>query len=206
MATKIYIPTAIVLFLLAGSAWSAVDSMGCTTAEECATGWQVTTPSYLMGAWVTPDVANLQVDSGWVGIGDDYDDYDSALIVIYDNSSKTPNNLLAVSDTAIVSVDANCEMLPVEFAQESIPQNDSIWIGIFMFGLADRADIGLSGSSGADIYYSLDHSTIDDPWDTDSDTYDGNFYKPSVRIFLSESGAEPEAGQTGRRRKIIIGQ
>lgn len=186
------------IMLLLAVPVGAFDSTGCTTAEQCIGGWGMTTPAQHVGAWVTPDVSGLQVDSGLVGFGDDYDDFDSALIFIYDNSSKTPVNLLAVSDTAIVSTHHDCAIHSVMFNQDAIPQNDSIWIGIYLFGLTDRGDIGLSGSVGADVYYNLNNASIDDPWDTGADTYDGNWYKPTVRIYLSTAVAA--AGQV-----IIIG-
>lgn len=180
----------------------AVDSVGTSTADECSGGWVTSTPTFHVGAWITPNISNLQVDSGWIGIGDDYDDYDSALMIIYDNSSKTPNNLLAVSDTVIVSVAPTCEMLKVYFAQQSIVSNDSIWIGVYLFGLADRGKVGVSGNSGQQVYYSIDNNSIDDPWDTENDIYDANWYKPSVRIYLSVAG---EQKLPPRRRRMFLG-
>lgn len=192
---------AVILFCAVG-AWGAVDSTGCTTAEECSQTWVWATAGFLLGAWTTPNTANLQVDSGWVGFGDDGDPPDSARIIIYNNSSKTPSTLIAVSDTAVVTDENLCKMIKVQFAQESMPQNDSIWIAISIFGAVWNTRAGLSGSQGADIYYHLNYTTIDDPWDAGNDVYDGNWYKPSARIFLSVAGAAPEL--KGRRRRQII--
>jgi hypothetical protein len=121
--------------LLVYPANAAVDSVGISTANECETGWAVIVTQIAVAAWVTPNTANLQVDSGRFGIGDNYASPDTALIVIYNNSSAEPSTLLANSDSAFANVHHDCDMLSVvQFNQESLPQNDTVWIGLYMVG------------------------------------------------------------------------
>ena len=177
---------------------AAVDSLGVTTANECGGGWAVGVGQIAVSAWVTPDVANLQLDSGRFGIGDNYADPDTAIIVVYSNLNGEPYQLIATSDSCWLCTHYNCDMLCVtQFAQEALPQDDSVWIGIYMVGYNGTADMGI-WDAGQGLFYDAGLGAAPATWLTEGDTWTANWV-PSTRIYISTS-----TGETPGARRLIM--
>lgn len=195
---KVLIALGLVLFLC--PVVGAFDSTGTADADTCSGNWTGIPEMIWVTAFVTPDIANLVADSGLIFFHDGYDDTDSAVGVIYNNAGGggEPGTRVAYSDTVFTD-QAGCIAHSVMYNQEAIGQNDSIWLGLYAFGVPTDITGKLGASTGA--YYELTPGEAADPWDVANDTYDGAT-APSVRLYLSTAAAD---GLSGRRRIIIIG-
>lgn len=178
------------------SVFAADNRVGTADIDLCVGSWTVNSTAITATSYMTPDIANLQLDSGWIFFDDNYNDIDSGTMGVYDNLAKTPNDRLAHGDSSGTD-QAGCIKHSIMFNQEAMPQNDSIWLACYTYFVPTSHRLKIA--NGIPVYYEFTPSGMDDPWDTDADSYDGT-YGQSIVLFMSESGAPAAVGQV-----IIIG-
>lgn len=164
---------------------AADDSVGVATVDECGSSWAVTSGTIVVSAWVTPDMVSLVGDSMLWGGGYGSTVGDSFVAVIYSNSNGEPNTLLDTTGHLVFDGVWNCETnIAALVANASLPQNDSIWIGMYVFYLTNSsARLGREDAAGQGSFYKSGVSSIPTTWPTVDDSWDAD-YLLTVRVYM----------------------
>jgi hypothetical protein len=189
-------------FLFACVTASALaDSFGPPSCGS-ATWWNTTTLTFV-SRWKTGGQGGT-ADSAHVRAHDRWSAGDTVWAVIYADDSESPSDLLARSDSILLTT-ATCSDYTVRFDGEQLGADTWYWIGVY---IKTDGGSGFSPCLHSDpdndtMYYSSGDVNPPDPF---SGTRDVNTNGPCVIVFYSAE-AEPEAPALRRRKaEMLLGQ